>query len=71
MSDTDASPSPAVVPAAVCPLCGGANGCALAAADGGTGECWCSTARIAPEALARIPAPERGRRCICARCAAG
>ncbi|HEV2148671.1 MAG TPA: cysteine-rich CWC family protein [Longimicrobiaceae bacterium] len=71
MSRTDASPEPA--PAAACPLCGGANGCAMAAAarDGGAGECWCFAARIAPEALARIPDGERGRRCVCARCAQG
>ena len=55
--------------AAACPLCGGDNACAMAAGGGGAGECWCSAARIPPEALARIPAEERGRRCVCARCA--
>jgi hypothetical protein len=64
-----ASPAPASPPEAACPLCGGDNACAMAAPTGGAGECWCSAARIAPEALARIPEAERGRRCICARCA--
>jgi len=70
VSDTPrvASPAPASPPEAACPLCGGDNACAMAA-EGGAGECWCSAARIAPEALARLPEAERGLRCICARCA--
>jgi hypothetical protein len=59
----------AAAPAAACPLCGGDNACAMAAGDGGAGECWCSAARIPPETLARLPEAERGRRCVCARCA--
>ncbi len=54
---------------AACPLCGGENACAMAAPEGGAGECWCSAARIPPETLARIPEADRGRRCVCARCA--
>ncbi|MEW5931888.1 MAG: cysteine-rich CWC family protein [Gemmatimonadota bacterium] len=59
----------AAAAAAACPLCGGDNGCAMAAGDGGAGECWCSAARIPPETLERIPGAERGWRCVCARCA--
>lgn len=55
--------------AGACPLCGGVNACAMAAPEGGAGECWCSAARIPAETLARIPEAERGRRCVCARCA--
>ncbi|MBN7795324.1 cysteine-rich CWC family protein [Parahaliea mediterranea] len=52
-----------------CPLCDGANHCALGA--GGTIEtCWCQGARIDPGALAAIPAAERGQRCLCPNCAA-
>jgi hypothetical protein len=60
---------PAGAATGACPLCGGENACAMAAPAGGAGECWCSAARIPPETLARIPEAERGRRCVCARCA--
>lgn len=59
----------AAASAAACPLCGGDNACAMASPNGGAGECWCFTARIPPETLERIPEAERGRRCVCARCA--
>jgi hypothetical protein len=55
--------------AGACPLCGGENACAMAAPEGGAGECWCLAARIPPGTLAQIPEAERGRRCVCARCA--
>lgn len=66
VSPASAAESPG---AAACPLCGGDNACAMASGDGGAGECWCFAARIPPETLARIPEEERGRRCVCARCA--
>ena len=50
-----------------CPLCGGPNNCAMAA--GGAGPCWCATATIPSETLARIPDEARNRACICPRCA--
>jgi hypothetical protein len=51
-----------------CPLCGEANMCAVA---GGRApeSCWCMTASIAPEVVAKIPPQARGRVCICPRCA--
>ncbi|MFV0680401.1 cysteine-rich CWC family protein [Ottowia sp.] len=69
------SANPALDPAR-CPLCGSANACAMTAPAGagaGTGSaagaCWCMTAHVAPEALARVPAPARGQACLCAVCA--
>jgi hypothetical protein len=49
-----------------CPLCGGPNGCGLAAGDT---TCWCFTASIQPAVLERIPDADRNRSCICATCA--
>lgn len=54
-----------------CPLCGGDNSCAMAASGGDPDaceNCWCRTATIPDAVLARVPAPLRGRACICARC---
>ncbi|HEY8119867.1 MAG TPA: cysteine-rich CWC family protein [Myxococcota bacterium] len=48
-----------------CPLCAAPNACGMAA---GEESCWCFEARLAPDALARIPEPARGVACICARC---
>lgn len=50
-----------------CPLCGDANDCARVE-DPNAKECWCATQRIAPELLARVPAPAVGCTCICRRC---
>lgn len=52
-----------------CPLCGGLNQCAVATTGELTTDCWCRTARIAPEVLARIPAEQRLRACVCPACA--
>ena len=57
---------PAAVPPDRCPLCGGPNGCGLAA---GADTCWCFSASILPEALERVPDEARDRTCICADCA--
>ncbi|WP_418318773.1 cysteine-rich CWC family protein [Piscinibacter sakaiensis] len=53
-----------------CPLCGGPNGCAPAACGRFDVDCWCRDVEITQATLARIPPAERGRSCICARCAA-
>jgi hypothetical protein len=51
-----------------CALCGEANLCAMAA--GLTDEeCWCSQIPFAADAFAQLSPSERGRRCICPRCA--
>ena len=56
-----------------CPLCGGDNGCAMAA-EQATGEaqpaCWCVSALFSPTLLARLPAGAVDAACICARCVA-
>jgi len=49
-----------------CPLCGGANECGSAA---GKSTCWCYSATIAPEVLARVPEDQRNINCICRACA--
>lgn len=54
--------------AARCPLCDRPNACGAAA---GREECWCFSATLAPEALARIPARALGVVCICAACGRG
>ncbi|MCE1193861.1 MAG: cysteine-rich CWC family protein [Acidovorax sp.] len=52
---------------AACPLCGGANACALA--QGLPAEhCWCMRATLNPAALAAVPEALRRKACICARC---
>ncbi|HEU0051850.1 MAG TPA: cysteine-rich CWC family protein [Longimicrobium sp.] len=57
---------------AACPLCGGANRCAMAGGEApADGACWCASVRISTEVLARVPARARDRACLCARCAAG
>ncbi|HYD96584.1 MAG TPA: cysteine-rich CWC family protein [Noviherbaspirillum sp.] len=53
-----------------CPLCGGPNGCAPAAAGSFDVPCWCTTAKVDAAVLARVPEALRGQACICAKCAA-
>lgn len=61
----------------VCPLCGGTNDCALAAAQPTSVPCWCAVPRATPldaSALARAAAaqaalPPAQRCCVCAACA--
>jgi hypothetical protein len=54
------------VDASRCPLCGNANQCGMAA---GQEKCWCFSAIIAEEVLARVPEPARDLLCVCAKCA--
>lgn len=72
----------AAVDPAVCPLCGGPNGCPMAAGPGepaGTppacsGDaraCWCADVHFEPALLARIPAEARRQACVCRACAEG
>jgi hypothetical protein len=58
-----------------CPLCGGANACALAcplpvSADGARGECWCTRVAIDSEVLRSVAPAALGRACVCAQCVA-
>lgn len=65
---------PSAPDAAACPLCGQANQCAMDA-ERATGvkqpPCWCTQATFTAELLARIPAPARGKACVCEACAKG
>jgi hypothetical protein len=51
-----------------CPLCGEVNSCGMAAGDT---ECWCFTAKVPDEVLARLPDGARGVVCVCRKCAEG
>lgn len=54
--------------AQTCPACGQPNGCAVAS-GGEANSCWCMQVQVSRTALDRLPAQERGRRCICPACA--
>lgn len=51
-----------------CPLCERPNECGAAR---GAATCWCFTAVIPADVVARVPPEDRGVRCVCASCAAG
>jgi cysteine-rich CWC protein len=48
-----------------CPLCGAANDCGIAL---GHGTCWCFSASVPPEVLAKVPADQRNQVCVCRQC---
>lgn len=52
-----------------CPLCGGPNGCAAAAAGRFDVACWCREVRFDAALLARVPVEQQGRACVCRACA--
>jgi hypothetical protein len=58
----------AAASAHLCPFCGRANGCAMAA--GADERCWCADADFSPASLERAGRAGAPARCICARCAA-
>ncbi len=49
----------------MCPLCGGPNGCALAA---GKTQCWCFEVEVSEEARGRAVELVGERVCVCRRC---
>ena len=51
-----------------CPLCGGANQCAIAARKDAE-SCWCMSVVMSPDVLKAVPPAAQGRVCICTRCA--
>ncbi len=53
---------------AICPACGEPNLCAMASGADPQG-CWCMQTPVSSAALVRLPAQERGQRCICPVCA--
>ena len=56
------------LPAFACPLCGAANGSAVALCGRFEVDCWCRHETVRPEALARVPAALRARACLCPAC---
>jgi hypothetical protein len=64
---TPAGEARAGVAAHLCPLCGLANGCAMAA--GSRTECWCVGAAFGADLRRRAAGAGGAARCICARCA--
>jgi hypothetical protein len=55
----------------VCPLCGGANQCAVADSGEASSACWCFKVSISKQALAEVSAKQIDKACLCPRCAAG
>ena len=53
-----------------CPLCGESNDCQLCNDATYKGPCWCATAKIPDELLARVPAESQNKACICRECVA-
>jgi len=68
----DAADRPIAAPR--CPLCGDANECAPARAGRFDVACWCAALprdAVSAEALAQVPAAQRGRACLCRACLTG
>jgi hypothetical protein len=57
------------LPHATCPLCGRANDCAVARCGRFDVDCWCRDATVSRESLSRLSPADRGRACLCPRCA--
>ncbi|SDS77652.1 Cysteine-rich CWC [Halopseudomonas sabulinigri] len=55
----------------LCPLCGNANQCGLATARQAAAPCWCFSTPVSKAALARVPAEQIDKACLCPNCAAG
>jgi Cysteine-rich CWC len=53
-----------------CPLCGAPNRCVVAQCGSFEHPCWCESVSFGAGLLGQVPAPQRGRSCICADCAA-
>jgi hypothetical protein len=53
-----------------CPLCGGPNDCQHCTTAAYKGPCWCESAKIPDELLARVPLEARNRACLCRACVA-
>jgi hypothetical protein len=51
-----------------CPLCGEPNQCQLSAVGASDRPCWCASMKFPPEVLARVPADQVNKSCICKRC---
>ena len=51
-----------------CPLCGQPNDCQLCTNAPHKGPCWCVTAKIPDELIARVPPELQNKACICHTC---
>jgi len=60
-----------VLPCPDCPLCGRANDCAAVRLGRHDVACWCGNVQFDPAALARVPAEQRNKACLCQACATG
>lgn len=64
---------PSFLDAALCPLCGQANRCAMETQrESGISQppCWCTRVSFDRATLERVPAAARGLACLCSACAA-
>ena len=64
-----AAPPGTPLNAPLCPLCGQPNACAAVACGRFDVDCWCRSLSFSRELLARVPAAQAGRACICRACA--
>jgi hypothetical protein len=55
------------ISAAICPLCGQPNECAMAA-DPNASECWCEDLKFPQELLDQVPERALHKACICRNC---
>ncbi len=53
-----------------CPLCGGANQCAVVRSGRLDVPCWCEKVAFDRETLNAVASAQRGLACLCAACAA-
>jgi hypothetical protein len=70
MTPSTLTPAPV---AALCPLCGQPNQCAMEVqrlTGVEQGPCWCTQASFSQSLLEQIPASLRGLACVCAACVA-
>ncbi|SET11606.1 Cysteine-rich CWC [Paenibacillus sp. NFR01] len=65
--NTDSRFTNLLPPEAVCPGCGGDNGCAVAH-DQPAESCWCMTLSLPAEALNRVKRKYPGSACLCRDC---
>ncbi len=52
----------------LCPLCRRPNHCGALSGAEGAKRCWCHDVKVPAALLARVPAEERGKACVCREC---
>jgi len=48
----------------ICPLCQAKNYCGINSPE----PCWCMSKSVPPALIAKVPASEKNKSCICANC---